>query len=115
MPDPTQPTDREIPWTAFLWPLLGALAKSFITGWIAKKTAEAQSAARDITNQDIGAAHAENDTLSTIGTVEASRVALPVPADDLALARELRDRAAAVRYPRPGPVPGKPDGDPGAG
>lgn len=113
--DPTQPTDKEIPWTAFLWPLLGALAKSLFSGWLAKRTADAQSAARDVTNQDIGAAHAENDTLSTIGTVEASRGALPVPADDLALARELRERAAAVRYPQPGPVPSKSDGKPGAG
>ncbi|MDB5596305.1 MAG: hypothetical protein JWM36_3266 [Hyphomicrobiales bacterium] len=114
MPDPTQPGDREIPWTNFLWPLLGALAKSLFSGWLAKRAADATSAARDVTNQDIGAAHAENETLSTIGSVEASRAALPVPADDLALARELRERAQAVRYPRPGAVPSKPDGKPSA-
>lgn len=102
--DPTAPSSS----ASFSWlSLLGPFLKIMLDAFMTKQQADANTAARDSANLDLGAARAGNDTLTTIGTITGERASLPAaPDSDLDLARELRQRAQTIRDDESKPVAG---------
>lgn len=84
--------------SAFLAGLLEAIFGALFKSWFAARETAAARADSDATHERAGAAEAANETQQTIAETADARANLPpAPDSPAALARRMRERAAADR------------------